>query len=148
MFGIWKMITEWEKVFATYNIDKEFESGIYKGLLKNKQPTPKEKRAKLTKTLYKKGTLSGNKGMKRCSTSVKNANYDSSAKLLRTFPFIPRNDKSLKIWQYQVWWRHGAPETLVHCWRSGSGLTTLETVWHYLFRLLRTSTPLSVSQRD
>lgn len=51
----------------------------------------------LKQTLNKKETPNDNKGMKRYSTSVKNASYNMRAKLLHTFPYIPRNGKNLKI---------------------------------------------------
>lgn len=48
------MITEWEKVFATYNIDKEFESGIYEGLFKKQIANPKRKMSKTHENFTKK----------------------------------------------------------------------------------------------
>lgn len=84
--------------YLQHNIDKEFEYCIYKELLKKLTANPRIKMSKtLKQTLYKRGTPNGNKGIKKCFTSVRNANYNSSAKLLHTFPLLQKWQKSQNL---------------------------------------------------
>jgi hypothetical protein len=114
-----RLLTEWEKIFASYSSNKGSISRIYRGLKKfspQRINTPMKKWAhELNREFSKEEVQMASKYMKKCSTSL--VIKQMQIKTTLRFHLIPVRMAIIKGNNNNKCWRGcGKTGTLIHCW--------------------------------